>query len=130
MMSLMMNLFFSLDVILIITYPFANSEKRLNIYLLLAIVNSLVIVSFGEFANDHVEFGISSTILYLTILAFWFVSFASIMFALVKLCKPGISEDLRKMVVRRHILSVITFVVTTLYIWVGYAIIYRVDSWH
>ena len=46
-MGMIMNLFFSLDVMLIITYPFASSERRLKYYVPPAIMGSLFIVISG-----------------------------------------------------------------------------------
>ena len=60
---------------------------------------------------------------------YWTMSLASILFAIYKLCRPGISQKLRSMIVKRHILTVIIFVVTNLYPTIGIFYVYNLEYW-
>jgi hypothetical protein len=44
------------------------------------------------------------------------ISIVSVIYAIVKLCRPGISKESRKLVLIRHILSIIFFNISNLYI--------------
>ena len=51
-----------------------------------------------------------------SVYGYYLLGTVSIIYAVVKLCRPGISQEMRTLVAKRHILSVLTFFVTNLYL--------------
>jgi hypothetical protein len=84
-MSVLLNACLAVDLILMIKFPFKNKDHRVPVYLAV----SLVILT----AN-------------------YLISYASIIYAFRKLCKPGISKESQRLVLLRHVLSIIGFTIT------------------
>lgn len=55
----------------------------------------------------------------------WIMSIASIIYGLVKLCKPGISSEVRKHVMARHVLTIVFFLVVQFYLALGSLSLYN-----
>ena len=52
----------------------------------------------------------------LLILALWILLFGSIIYGLVKLCQPGISREVRNMIMTRHVVTILFFTISNLYL--------------
>ena len=116
-MALHLRIAFCLELILIITYPFAQTNNRLVIYLLYSTASSIVIASIGQYGSmQSILITLGRIYLVVIVVIFWAISVLSIIYAIIKLCRPGISQELRILVVKRHIVTVITFVISNLYI--------------
>ena len=53
------------------------------------------------------------------ILALWILLFGSIIYGLVKLCQPGISREVRNMIMTRHVVTILFFTISNLYLQVS-----------
>ena len=58
-------------------------------------------------------------LIYAFILAYLIISIHSVIFAFRKLSKPGISKEVQKRVLKRHIISIIGFIISQLYVFVS-----------
>ena len=64
----------------------------------------------------------------LTIFCIWFIGVFSIVYALVKLCRPGFSQETRSLVVKRHMLTIITYLICDLYTQVSIFKIFKLSE--
>lgn len=115
---MLMTIFFVLEIILIITYPFSDPEKRLNRYyipitLVLSVFMSVPLV-FTWVIGEY-WFTAATYTLYATILVYWVLVLWSIFITITKLCRPGISQETRNLVVKRHLISCAGFVLVNVY---------------
>ena len=66
----------------------------------------------------------------LGILTCWVVSIASIVYGLVKLCRPNISQKVRMQVMLRHVVAIVFFLVAEFYLQIGSFIIFQPKYWN
>ena len=65
-----------------------------------------------------------SAITYITLITLcWSASIVSIIYGSYKLCRPNISQSVRKQIMVRHVLSIFFFAIAELYLQVGAFII-------
>ena len=92
-MSLMLNIFLCLDLILVISNPFSSSESRLNYYLIFSFIPALFwsyTAAYEAYVDEYIGY-ISRLSAIAAICLFWLIALFSIAFGLIKLCRPGIS---------------------------------------
>ena len=121
---MLMNIFFSIDIILIIRYPFQTPNSRFTYYLLVSLLVSGIwssaLVHNYHFVEREGLYHIFNKISIMLVLVFQIlIGIFSIIFALIKLCKPGISQELRHIVVKRHIVTVKIFILSNMYLTLG-----------
>ena len=88
---LVMNMFFCLDIILVIRYPFSSPEKRLKYYMIIATVKSCLWAFSSILDVKKIVFMVNRYLLLGTTIMFWALAIISTVYALIKLCRPGIS---------------------------------------
>jgi hypothetical protein len=122
-MNIVLNAALAIDLILMLKYPFKAKEPRIPMYVITAFITSCLLcitwvmtvaksqqLNTIRPAKPVMWFAVTLIVLQLLI------SIVSIIYALVKLCRPGISKESRKLVLIRHILSIIFFNISNLYI--------------
>lgn len=57
------------------------------------------------------------------IASYFLVAIVSVLYALLKLCRPGISKEGQKIVLVRHVLSIFVFIIAQLYVFICF--VYR-----
>ena len=113
-MSVLLNMFLAIDLILMIKYPFKMKEKRVRAYL---VVSAIISASYTAVYhktisfNDNVNYCVTGSINFvwmgLMIAIYIIVSLVSIAYALKKMTKSWISKESQRLVLGRHILSLL-----------------------
>ena len=126
-MTILLNTCLAVDLILMIKYPFKNKDHRVPVYLVVSIcVSATVTISSVVSADyspkyDYFLPDLPNMLISIIILAAnYIISYASIIYAFKKLCKPGISKESQRLVLLRHVLSIIGFTLTQIYPMLGY----------
>ena len=113
-------IFFALDMMLLIMYPFNQVDKRPQFYYALSFIGSFILATGAVFSDKHsLLIEIFFQCVRVCVAIHWLISIISIIFVICKLCKPGISQEVRKQVVNRYIATLIIFILTNLYITLG-----------
>lgn len=117
MITLQLNIVLCLDLVLMIKYPFVNKKSRMKYYLLGSFV---VAFFFGLMNVNYLNSEYTSrwpSILFII----WFVIFIllacySTVYAACKIMRPGISAQVRSLILKRHILTIVVYMITNIYI--------------
>lgn len=131
-----LNTCLAIDLILMFKHPFARKDDRLAPYIWTSFIIALALsvaniatVSNREIISDDGKF-IGSEILPYQFVAdldliligvFLFFAFVSVLYALCKLFRPGMSKESQRIVLARHVLSIFVFIVAQLYVFVSFA---------
>ena len=123
MLSVLLNICLAIDLILMIRHPFKPKEMRMPLYVWVSVALTIAYtlaywqtLSFNAVLNGFLP---SNLVLWsgaLVFATFFIISFASIVYALKKLCRTGISKDSQKLVLVRHILSILGFCLAQTYL--------------
>ena len=107
-MTFYLNSALCLDLIITLSSPFKSAEKRTDIYVGVSTVLSLLCLGIlsSETVHNRIPWLYISNVL-LPIVAFVALAIVSTTYAMYKLCRPGISDEVRGIVLRRHILNVV-----------------------
>ena len=124
-----LNLCLVFDLIFMIMYPFSQKEKFMNIYAVICLVFS---VSMSASTTHSLMIGKTDHLTGFYALLFAYIlmfvgGFGSIVFAYYRLSKPGISESARTLILKRHAISIIVFILTNLNIFV--TVLYTTMKW-
>lgn len=120
---LWLNIAMAVDLICMIKYPFR--PKSVKFYVLFSFASSFVVAVLNEIAfyNNYLwRYRILSIWLLLTALIYVVTATASIIYAIKQLLRPGISQEIRTVVFRRHVLSIICFIIAYAYFFMSVAI--------
>ena len=116
--GLALQLCFCIDLILSLKSPFKDKESRMPIYYIFSVSMSIPVATISTFYykseawSDILAVGVVA----LTTMLTWIMSIASIIYGLIKLCKPGISSEIRKQIMARHVLSIVFFLFAQFYL--------------
>ena len=115
-MSLLLSTMLSIDLILMVKYPFDQSESRTKWYLIISVMISLFTTTFinmytgvDTFSKIGVWFMVTVTVAYLAIFVY------SIVFTCKSLSGPGMSKEARSLVLKRHIITNVAYLICNLY---------------
>lgn len=117
---LWLNICMAVDLIVMIKYPFR--PKSVRSYVIFSFVSSFIVAVLNEYAffnNFQDRYKLLSLWLMLTTVVYLVTATASIIYASKKLIKPGISQEVRTVVFRRHVLSILFFIVAYAYFFVS-----------
>lgn len=125
-MTICLNACLAIDLILMIRNPFLSKEKRMSVFLWSSITLSITIGSATTITSDYEklqerfvpDWWVMGSI-YVFILAYFIISIFSIVYAFKRLRKPGISKEVQSLVLKRHIISIIGFILSQLYCFVS-----------
>ena len=99
-----------------VRYPFESKDGRVNKYVLISFILALVpgyFESSGDtFVGVRAGFGISFALKIIFVLTF----ILSIVYTCKKLRGNGFSKEVRKLVLKRHIITVLLYLITNLYL--------------
>jgi hypothetical protein len=113
---LMLNIFLAVDLVYMIKYPFRPKSSKG--YLAISSVISVIAASLNwlGYHNDYrYREGWLSLWLMFVSLVYLITAAGSILYASRKLRKPGISQEVREIVFRRHVIQIIVFIFSYLY---------------
>jgi hypothetical protein len=117
MITLQLNIVLCLDLVLMIKYPFNDKESRLKYY----IWSSFSVAFFIGVANVvYLNAGESKRWPYIIYIG-WFTFFLamaiySTIYAGCKLIRPGISGQVRTLILKRHFLCIFFFMISNVYL--------------
>lgn len=119
---LWLNIFVAVDLINMIKYPF--KPKASQFYLLFSFLSSFAVAILNNVMrlNGYKKrfFWIGSWFMTTTVIYF-VTAVASIIYAYRKMRKPGISQEVRQLVFKRHVLSILFFLFAYLYFFISLA---------
>jgi hypothetical protein len=110
-MTQCLNTFLALDLVLMIQSPFKPKSNRISIYFALSALFSVSLGLFNYFCNNLNYMRITGLIWVGMTIIYFCCSLYSIIYASVKLSKGGFSIEVRNLVLKRHILTVVAFLV-------------------
>ena len=114
--GLILNICLCVDLILMVRYPFESKDGRVNKYLIVSFILALIpgyFMSSGDtFVGVRIGFGISFALRIIFALTF----ILSIVYTCKKLSGNGFSKEVRKLVLQRHIITVLLYIITNLYL--------------
>ena len=123
-----LNLCLVIDLVIMIKYPLSQKDKFMKIYFLISFMFSMVVsLSVGFTATaEAAEFNnLISLIAYILL---WSAGAWSIYYAVRRLTKPGISGSERSLVLYRHAIGILIFLLTNFYVICG--CFYEVFDWN
>ena len=119
----MLNTFLAVDLILMLKFPFKKKESRVPVYFAISLFICLTLTtSWITTLRKREDNGAIKPAIWVMVFAIlvivtqYVISIYSIFFAAVKLCRPGISKESRKLVLIRHILSIVLFDISQSYL--------------
>ena len=130
MMVICLSLMLSVDLILMVRNPFDRKESRMPIYYGVSLLISLTSACFliGNVFNTDVVNKLMSGF-FLTILsAYIIISVFSVVYTCQKLSGPGISKEVRTLILKRHILTIVVYLVSNLYS-IIFVVMMAKDDW-
>ena len=128
LLSLCLNMVLCADLIFSLQNPLQASEPHDKLYFALSVIYSMAMAfwieaySFGSLDTAPV---IAAWIIWIQELLFVCLAVASIIYAFVKLGRPGISREVRSLVLKRHVFTITVFTVANLYFYFGFWIVFR-----
>ena len=115
--SVCINICVCIDLILTIKRPFKAKEPRMpRYYICTFVVATMQATILTFFYMDEDVLTIGEWIGSGAIVVLWILSVGSIVYGLVKLCQPGISREVRNVIMARHVVTILFFVIGNLYL--------------
>ena len=113
-----------LDLVLVLMKPFSPKESRTKYYIGVSVAFGLIQSSFAVFFKSSWDsqnwaYFVVSYLALILVLIVWITSFGSIIYASLKLCKTSISQQTRKLMMARHIVCIVSFTLSNIYIQAG-----------
>ena len=110
-----------LDLVLILMKPFSTKESRMNYYIGVSVAVGVIQASFSVFSKSSWDdqswsYFFQTKFALFLILVVWVSTIGSIVYASFKLCKTSISQQTRKLILVRHIASILFFILANIYI--------------
>ena len=110
------------DLLITLMKPFYLKERLLKFYLLISVLVALfmqvLMLPQWHAKNANIQY-VAVTLLWLIVIFYIGIVFFSIIYACIKLSKPGISSEVRKLVLLRHVITMLTFLVVNFYKFFG-----------
>lgn len=101
----------------------------IGVSLPIGIFQGVLLTFFHEPYQNNMSTKVGSILGMCLIVLCWVVSFASIIFGIVKLCRPNISAQVRHKIMVRHVTAIAFFFIFDLYLQVGSFIVFNPDNW-
>ena len=122
--TVMLNMMLSIDLILTVRYPFKKKEGRNPIYLTISVVFSTLYTSGLGFSHNSDNMYIFSIYMGVVVLCLFFLVFVvSVVYTCKKLSGPGMSKEVRNLVLKRHILTTVLYIVCNCYLFATFFIL-------
>jgi len=117
MVSLCLQICLCIDLILTLKQPFKRKEGRMPGYIAFTLGAASLTIALQEFVEYHPEnYQYNLWLALFLIISLWILSIGSVTLGFVKLCKPGISQKARRQILARHIVTIIFFLMSNLYL--------------
>jgi len=134
--TVLLNLMLSIDLILMIKYPFASKSKRVPLYLLISFTFALMLAIIASYGYGSYTFDENTTdnalefMICIIGLGYLGFAFTSMGYAFKKLCKPSISREVQTLVTFRHVVSILGFLFANVYLLMSLVLLFssRIDK--
>ena len=119
-MSLLLNAFICVDLILMVRYPFDSKDGRIKKYVGLAFLLALIPACLLTFKSlDIGKLKAVSIAWHTYIVALMLAFISSVVYTWKKLSGPGFSKEARTLILRRHIVTSLVYILTNFYLFIG-----------
>jgi hypothetical protein len=125
--SLQLNIALCIDLIWIFRYPFAQSNPRAPLAIVVSIVFGIVITFLIMYPVQEYTLFIGMILTSFMIIFYIGVAIFSITFACIKMSSPGVSKQAAGIIWKRHVISTIAFIATNTYNWVNILYMFNKD---
>ena len=113
--SIALNTILCIDIILMIRDPFKRKESRMPKYIAYTLISPIPTTFFLTYGSyDFWKVGVWNVVANYTLLVCSFI--VSVIYTCRKLHGPGMSEEVRELVMRRHILQIVAYIITFSYV--------------
>jgi hypothetical protein len=102
------------DLVLMIKHPFASKQKRIIRYYIYSYSFGILAALETLYYSDRGTFlGFFQT---LSFIVFMIMGAFSSIFAFSRLCKPGVSIEVRQLILKRHVAFILFFFICNIYL--------------
>ena len=120
-MSFFLNTALCVDLMIVLSNPFKPVENRTSIYLTVSTMATVAIYFISYIAVMHEDLDpnaidVEYVLVFVPVVVFCLAAVISSVYAIYKLRSPGISNEVRKLVLRRHYITVLFNFIANLYI--------------
>ena len=118
-MSICLNTCICIDLILMVRYPFTKKEPRVRLYLLGSLLVSIPTSFFNVNFEDNDKSLYRGAFCTVTMFSIFIIAFlVSTIYTCGKLRGPGMSKQVRGLVLNRHVATMIVYAVCNIYIYI------------
>ena len=121
--SLNLNTILCVDMILMIRYPFESKESRMPKYMAYSLIIPVIPSILYLNINNHYIFEAVTWITVIFYCLFIFCFLLSVIYTCRKLNGPGMSKQVRQLVMKRHIIAIVAYLISYLYL-IAFQLIY------
>ena len=121
-----------IDLMLMLKKPFQMKDKLIPIYTVVSVLVAMILTGLllpRVQALDAWEQYLAAAVVWTFFIFYFGIVLISTIFACVKLNGPGISSEVRRLVLVRHIMTMLTYMVVNLYATIGFCIS-TLPRWH
>ena len=119
-MSVLINIFLCVDLILMVRYPFDNKQNRIWKYMVASFLMAQPTSGAYELADAGWLWHLGVTVSFLYKMTFVGIFIFSVSYTYKKLNGPGFSKEVRHLVLKRHIYTCLLYLITNAYMIVNY----------
>jgi len=116
------------DLIMMLRAPFASKEKRYMNYLIYSYILAVSMGVMGIFFNPQNTTVIAGYVMmgacYLCVCGFLGLAPISCIYACISLSKPGIQPQIRSLILKRHVITILFYFVMEFYLILSQLIMY------
>ena len=113
--SIALNTILCVDIILMIRDPFKRKESRMPKYITYTLISPIPTTFFLTYGSyEFWRIGVWNVVANYTLLVFSFI--VSVIYTCRKLHGPGMSAEVRELVMRRHIVQIVAYIITFSYV--------------
>ena len=99
-----------------VRYPFESTNGRVNKYLIASFILALIPASLEEYQKIDTKIGKIGFTVGLALRTIFVLTFiVSVVYTCKKLSGPSFSKEVRQLVLKRHVITVVLFLLTNLY---------------
>ena len=127
-MAVMLNIMLCIDLVLMVRYPFEKKESRIPWYLIISFIFSIpstITIVLKPSSNKMMTLGCFLAFTYKSVFILIFI--CSVIYICRKLSGPGFSKEVRNLVLKRHIMTTVLWLVTNTYTYINVSFVLTRD---
>ena len=127
-MTVMLNIMLCIDLVLMVRYPFEKKESRIPWYLMISLILSIPsAITLVLQADSNMAMTIGSYLAFTYKTTFILIFICSVIYICRKLSGPGFSKEVRNLVLKRHIMTTVLWLITNTYTFINVSFILTRD---